>query len=85
MKQELDNDSIDALVKYRLERANETVLEAETLIRNGFYNAAVNRLYYACYYAVTALLVKKQDKSSNSFRRKTNVRPPFYCKREDCT
>lgn len=57
MKQELDPKSIEALSQYRIQRAKETILEAETLIQNGFFNAAVNRLYYACYYAVNALLV----------------------------
>lgn len=57
MKQELDQKSIEALTQYRIQRAKETLLEAETLISNGFFNAAVNRLYYACYYAVNALLV----------------------------
>lgn len=59
-KHELDQESIDALVVYRLERANETLLEAQTLIENNFFNAAVNRIYYACYYAVIALLVKNR-------------------------
>jgi len=58
MKQKLDKNSIQALIKYRIERANETLLEAKTLVNNNFYNAAVNRLYYACYYSLTALLVK---------------------------
>lgn len=59
-KHELDQKSIDALVVYRLERANETLLEAQILIENNFFNAAVNRIYYACYYAVIALLVKNR-------------------------
>jgi len=58
MKQELDKESIKALIQYRIKRAKETLLEAEVLIENKFYNAAVNRLYYACYYSVNALLLK---------------------------
>ncbi|KAA6341733.1 hypothetical protein EZS27_010483 [termite gut metagenome] len=58
MKQKLGEDSIKALVSYRMQRAQETLKEADTLIKSGFYNAAVNRLYYACYYAVIALLLK---------------------------
>lgn len=46
------------LVDYRLQRAKETLAEADSLIESAFYNAAVNRLYYACYYAVIALLIK---------------------------
>ena len=30
----------------------------ESIAESGFYNTAVNRLYYACYYAVIALLAK---------------------------
>ncbi len=47
-----------ALAKYRIKRARETFNEVPTQIENGFLNTAVNRLYYASYYAVVALLVK---------------------------
>jgi uncharacterized protein (UPF0332 family) len=57
-KQELSQESREALSAYRLQRAKETLLEADALIAGEFYNAAVNRLYYACYYAVIALLIK---------------------------
>ena len=58
MKQQMDEESIKALVSYRLKRAKETLHEADILMKDCCYNAAVNRLYYACYYAVIALLVK---------------------------
>ncbi len=48
---------------YRLQRAKETIREVETHIRNKFWNTAVNRMYYACYYAVGALLVKQGVKT----------------------
>lgn len=57
MKEELDEESRIALIEYRLNRAQETIKEAELLSGEGFYNAAMNRLYYACFYAVLALLV----------------------------
>ncbi len=38
-------------------RCRETLREVDYLIDGNFYNAAVSRLYYACYYAVVALLV----------------------------
>jgi uncharacterized protein (UPF0332 family) len=43
-----------------MERAKETYREVEVLINNALYNGAVNRLYYACFYAVTALLIKNE-------------------------
>lgn len=48
-----------ALVRYRLERANEALDEAELLFESGHLPTYVNRLYYACFYAVSALLVTK--------------------------
>ena len=58
MKEILDEESRKALIAYRLQRAYETLKEAEVMIRESFYNAAVNRMYYACYYAAVALLLK---------------------------
>ena len=54
----LDDESRKALVEYRLERAYATMKEAAVMTEKEFYNAAVNRLYYACYYATEALLLK---------------------------
>lgn len=45
------------LVRYRMESAENTLAEVEVHRANGFYNTAVNRLYYACYYAATAILI----------------------------
>lgn len=42
---------------YRLKKAIEVLVEVEKLIENEFWNTAVNRMYYACFYAVGALLV----------------------------
>jgi uncharacterized protein (UPF0332 family) len=58
MKQSLDKESVKALVAYRLQHAKNTFAEVSSITESGFYNTAVNRLYYACYYAVIALLVK---------------------------
>ncbi|MGB4415637.1 MAG: HEPN domain-containing protein [Paludibacter sp.] len=58
MREELTEEMITALVAYRLERAKDTIQEAVDMLEKDHYNAAINRLYYACYYAVSALLVK---------------------------
>jgi uncharacterized protein (UPF0332 family) len=47
------------LITYRLERARESLEEANILLERGHGNAFVNRLYYACFYAVSALLLTK--------------------------
>lgn len=45
------------VVRYRIENAVKTLSEVSAHIRNGYYNTAVNRMYYACFYAASALLV----------------------------
>lgn len=45
-------------IRYRIEWAKETLVEVEKHVENCFWNTAVNRLYYACFYAVSALLLK---------------------------
>jgi len=54
----------DDLVKYRLERAKETLEDAYLLIEKKRWNSAINRLYYSAFYAVIALLLKKDYKTT---------------------
>lgn len=58
MTQQWDNESKEALIAYRQSRADETMQEAELMYNEGLYHGAVNRLYYACFYVTTALLLK---------------------------
>ena len=51
--------------KYRIEKAQSTIKEVEVLIENKFWNSAINRMYYACFYAVTALLIKHEIHTSS--------------------
>ena len=47
------------LILYRLERAYESLEEAAFLLDKGYANTFVNRLYYACFYAISALLLTR--------------------------
>jgi uncharacterized protein (UPF0332 family) len=53
------SSNINDLIKYRADRSVETLKEAKAMIDNGFWNASVNRIYYSCFYAVSALLLLK--------------------------
>lgn len=55
----------DDYIRYRLQRANETIAEINILIENKLWNTAINRMYYACFYAVGALLVKNGVETSS--------------------
>lgn len=74
MRELTPQERID-IVRYRMENAKKTLSEVEVHIENGFYNTAVNRMYYACYYAVCALLIsnKIQTKSHDGARRMFNL------------
>ena len=64
MNEGLTDENYEALSRYRQERAHETLGEITYLRDQGYYNTAVNRLYYACYYAAVALLTNHQVKTS---------------------
>ena len=52
------------LAAYRLERAKTTLEEARMMAASGHWNTCINRLYYACFYAVNALLITQGLSSS---------------------
>lgn len=62
-------------VRYRLGSAHTTYLAAKVLAENGFWNSVVNRLYYALFYSVNALLVlnKIQTKSHSGTKRQFSL------------
>ena len=60
------------IVRYRIEKSESTLEEVKSHRANGFYNTAVNRLYYACFYAANALLIANgiEVKSHEGVRQK---------------
>ena len=52
------------LIKYKLQRSGETLEEAKIMLGSSHLFGAANRIYYACFYAVSALLLSK-DLSSH--------------------
>jgi uncharacterized protein (UPF0332 family) len=52
------------LAKYRLERARDTLLDAQKYFKDATLNSTVNRIYYAMFYAVNPLLISKGLSSS---------------------
>jgi uncharacterized protein (UPF0332 family) len=71
MNETLDEQSRWSLIRYRIERAEETIIEAKLLAGEGHYNAAMSRLYYACFYAALALLVANNITTSSHAGVKT--------------
>ena len=61
------------LITYRLQKARNTLQDADVLATANRWSACVNRLYYSCFYAVTALLL--HDNLSSS--KHTGIRSLF--------
>ena len=53
----LTDEERKAIVVYRLEKSNNAMVEAKDCASLGHWNLAANRLYYAAYYASSALLI----------------------------
>lgn len=52
-------------IKYRAAKSKSTLLEVKLLLENQFWNTAISRMYYACFYMVGALLVKNNIKAQS--------------------
>lgn len=50
------------LINYRIARAKDTLDDASILAEREKWNSTINRLYYAAYYAVMALLLNSELK-----------------------
>ncbi|MGB9887871.1 MAG: HEPN domain-containing protein [Moorellales bacterium] len=70
------NQEIKQLVLYRMERAKEAIEEADLLFSQGHVRASVNRLYYACFYAASAVLLARGFSSA----KHSGVRSLFHQK-----
>jgi len=56
----LSEEERKTIVKYRLEKARDTLLDVHLSVQNNRWHTAANRLYYACFYAAIALLINDE-------------------------
>ena len=80
MSDDFNQESKDALISYRISRAYESLNEAELMCSGEFFNATINRLYYACYYAAVALLLKNNISAQTHSGVKTMLGLHFISK-----
>lgn len=73
MMTRISKGSTNDLIEYRLQRAKETLTEADYNAAGGYFNAAVNRLYYSCYYAAAALMLANGIEASTHKGIKTMI------------
>ncbi len=68
-----DSEARKVLISLWLEKANEALSSAELELNAGHTNFAVNRLYYACFYAVTAIMLR----DGKQFARHSGIKYEF--------
>lgn len=54
----MNEDTRQDIVVYRMGKAHQLLHEVDILIENELWNSTINRMYYACFHAVSALLIK---------------------------
>jgi uncharacterized protein (UPF0332 family) len=64
----MTTDNVRALMRYRLEQADSALKAVQILIAQDSLSAAVNRAYYAMFYAVLALLALRKQETSKHAR-----------------
>ena len=60
----MEEDVKRDIVCYRRQKAHDLIHDVDVLIDNELWNSTVNRMYYACYYMTTALLIKNGFQAS---------------------
>ena len=79
MNERFDTESRKALIDYRLQRAVETLKEADYNAAGNYFNTAVNRLYYAAFYATSALMLAYEvECSTHSGIKRQKTRKNFH-------
>ena len=81
----LSEEQIRKLAQYRIRQAQESLKEAEILARERSWRGAINRAYYAMFYAVLALTVVKGYSTSKhagvlAFFDREYVKPGIFPK-----
>ena len=64
----------ETLVKYWLEKSDESFSSALQDYEAGRYGVAIRNLYYACFYSLTSVLLKQGKK----FKKHSGVRAEFH-------
>jgi hypothetical protein len=55
----MNEDAKNALISYRMERAAESLEAAALMLEKGMLTSAMNRIYYAMFYSVQAVLITR--------------------------
>ena len=71
----MNTEDVKVIVAYRKEKAYATLREAEDMIETEHWNLAMQRLYYACFYMASALLISAGISAHGQRLGKTSENP----------
>jgi|SRR3989304_6318926 len=66
--------SLRDIVRYWMEKAAESIDASDDELKAGRLSFSVNRIYYACFYAASALLLQERF----NFKKHSGVRSAFH-------
>lgn len=69
-----EEGALKEVVDYWVEKANDSLNAARDDLKAGRFSFSVNRIYYACFYVVSAVLLQKGLK----FKKHSGVRAAFH-------
>jgi len=69
-----EEGALNEVVSYWIEKANDSLNAAQDDLKAGRFSFSVNRIYYACFYAVSAVLLQKGLR----FKKHSGVRAAFH-------
>ncbi len=52
------NEDKHKIISYRIDRATQSIKDAKILFKNESLNSCINRIYYALFYVISALLLR---------------------------
>lgn len=69
------SDYKEEYIKYRIEKSDQAYLDAKLLASRESWNGCINRLYYSCYYIVSALALQNdiQAQTHSGLRSQFNL------------
>ena len=73
-KEPEDQNYKEKLIEYWIEKAHESMEAAQSEYASGRQTTAVRNLYYACFYALTAVLLKR----GRAFKKHTAVKAALH-------
>ncbi|MBI4691192.1 MAG: HEPN domain-containing protein [Nitrospirae bacterium] len=69
-----EQENLKEIIRYWLEKAYESLEAAEDEMEAGRLSFSVNRIYYACFYTVSAVLLQEKLR----FKKHSGVRAAFH-------